>query len=164
MNFPVITCLYFHYSYPKHCLWGFISIAPIIWTIFLHLFNYTCWPTTRSLKLGLYGILIWPDTGYPAWPDTGWIVKEEFFSIKFLRENFSFQKSIYDRNFNLILYSVKRFQTSLLFRSSHRLLNSLTGYPANETGYPGVYRISKKTGYPASRISGTTLLKMCSSR
>ena len=62
--------------------------------------------------------------------------------------------------FNLILYSLKRFQISFLFRSSHGLFNSLTGYPvirpvgypagyqANETGYPAGYRISKKAGYP----------------
>ena len=27
------------------------------------------------------------------------------------------------------------------------------GYPANETGYPAGYRISKKAGYPASRYN-----------
>ena len=31
------------------------------------------------------------------------------------------------------------------------------GYPANETRYPARYRIPKKAGYPAGRISGTTL-------
>ena len=35
---------------------------------------------------------------------------------------------------------------SLLIRSSHHLFNSLTGYPANETGYMAGYRISKKAG------------------
>ena len=54
----------------------------------------------------------------------------------------------------------KGYEISLLIRSSHRLFNSLTGYPAgypviwpagypaNETGYPAGYRISKKAGYP----------------
>ena len=56
----------------------------------------------------------------------------------------------------------KGSEISFLFRSSQRLFNSLTGYPAgypaNETGYPAGYRISKKAGYPASRISGTHLV------
>ena len=33
-----------------------------------------------------------------------------------------------------------------------------TGYPVNETGYPAGYRIEKKAGYPAGRISGATLV------
>ena len=36
----------------------------------------------------------------------------------------------------------------------------MAGYPANETGYPAGYRISKKVGYPAGRISGATLMVM----
>ena len=47
---------------------------------------------------------------------------------------------------------------SLLNRSSHNLFNRLSRYPANETGYPAGYRISKMAEYPASRISGTTLV------
>ena len=39
------------------------------------------------------------------------------------------------------------------------ILNSfssrISGYPANETGYPAGYK--KKAGYPTSRIPGTTL-------
>ena len=32
----------------------------------------------------------------------------------------------------------------MLIRSSHPLFNSLTRYPANETGYPAGYRIAKR--------------------
>ena len=79
---------------------------------------------------------------------------------------------------------MKRFWKKFAHSNSHHLFNSLTGYPAgyllsgqpdicypasrisvirpagypaNGTGYPAGYRISKKAGYPASRISGTTL-------
>ena len=77
------------------------------------------------------------------------------------RPTLPYQPINISRFFTLILYSVK----SLLILSSHHLFNSLTGYPvirpagypANETGYPAGYRISKKAEYPASRISGTTL-------
>ena len=34
----------------------------------------------------------------------------------------------------------------------------LAGYPASEAGYPAGYRILKKAGYPAGRISGETLV------
>ena len=43
----------------------------------------------------------------------------------------------------------KGSEKNILFRSSQRLFNSLTGYPANETGY----RISKKAGYPDIRYN-----------
>ena len=56
----------------------------------------------------------------------------------------------------------------MLIRNSHNLFKNLTrypvirpaGYPANETGFPAGYWISKEAGYPASQISGTTLLKI----
>ena len=56
----------------------------------------------------------------------------------------------------LIYTHLKGSEISLLFRSLHCLLNSVTGYPvirpagypANETGYQAGYRISKKAGYP----------------
>ena len=32
------------------------------------------------------------------------------------------------------------------------------GYPVPVTGYPAGYRIAKKAGYPAGRISGATLV------
>ena len=68
---------------------------------------------------------------------------------------------------SILLYTPwKGSEISFLFRSLHRLFNSLTGYPAgyqvirpagypaNEIGYPAGYRILKKAGYPDIRPAG----------
>ena len=45
-----------------------------------------------------------------------------------------------------------------IVHNTYNFVYTATGYPANETGYSAGYWISKKAGYPAGRISGTTLI------
>ena len=89
-------------------------------------------------------VLVVPDTDLAGYRISGEIVNKEI--CFFLNRNFQFSTkptNISGRYFTLILS-----EKSLLIRSSHHLFNSLTGYTANETGYPVGYRISKKAVYP----------------
>ena len=53
------------------------------------------------------------------------------------------------------LYDWARDMILFSFDQKYESINEIN---KNETGYPAGYRISKKAGYPASRISGTTLV------
>ena len=100
------------------------------------------------LFLGLYRILIWPDirpiilpdTGYPAWPDIRLYSKYIILSKK-NKKFLVFNQHFWSLFHSYFILSEKVLEKSLLIRSSHHLINSLTGYPANETGYPAGYRI-----------------------
>ena len=92
-----------------------------------------------SFFLGLYRILIWPDsrptilpdTGYPVWPDIRVIINIEYFFSKKNIEIFSFQQNLptFLVPISLLFYTHwKGSEKSLLIRSSHHF-NRISGQP-----------------------------------